>query len=503
MILMGICISCVTGCNNCSWIYFELNSQFSGIIHIQHPDCVSVTWEVIPGINNLKIQHTSGVTVSSFVNMGKIVLKVRHLCMKSSSNKAIITKCESVIISVLLLMTFYLSNNHHGLYLIVILFSLSTVFPVPLDCAKPHLHVKVPFENINKICLNKNTCSPIKCKLSYTSTKYSDIPATNKAFFKDSNCTIRIPKHWNNWMKQYFPSADSYYDDTDNDGLSNIVEYYGKTNFNNTLENPVTYRGMRELIYYYAIGTSPTNSDSDEDFLTDGFEYRYQLNAKEKDDYKADYDKDGLSNLQEQILDTDPKNPDTDGDGVLDGTEVKNKADPKDPTDGGKEDTSIQTALIRLTIGIGNQNASPTERYVLNVGDISHQSSNFGKTGTGTYRFKPGTYEISVQHVWSKLPDPNHSYTALVQKVGGDAMAKVFDDFELLGVHDQIRIDYTIGKNASLVITTNCSNRKTEIKSVCTCLTTCTSCTARSNCIWQKTYCRKIRPYDITLQYCE
>ena len=42
----------------------------------------------------------------------------------------------------------------------------------------------------------------------------------------------------------------------------------------------------------------------------------------ERISYAADTDRDGLSNLEEELLDTDPLLNDTDGDGLLDGKEV-------------------------------------------------------------------------------------------------------------------------------------------------------------------------------------
>jgi outer membrane protein OmpA-like peptidoglycan-associated protein len=50
----------------------------------------------------------------------------------------------------------------------------------------------------------------------------------------------------------------------------------------------------------------------------------------------ADYDKDGLTNTQEESIGTDPRNPDTDGDGLIDGEEVNvYYSDPlKQDTDG-------------------------------------------------------------------------------------------------------------------------------------------------------------------------
>jgi hypothetical protein len=67
--------------------------------------------------------------------------------------------------------------------------------------------------------------------------------------------------------------------------------------------------------------------DSDKDGLTDEEELLYNTNP-----LNPDTDGDGLSDYEEvKIYNTDPLNPDTDGDGYLDGEEVNNGYNPNGP----------------------------------------------------------------------------------------------------------------------------------------------------------------------------
>ena len=178
--------------------------------------------------------------------------------------------------------------------------------------------------------MNTDRCLPVKCRLSYSPTStYSDIAASNKVIFKDKYCTIKKPEYWDQWLFYHLKIKSSseqlYYIDSDNDGLSNILEYYGNINFTNRDPTIVQKRKGRDVINFQDIGTSPKNPDTDGDYLLDGFEFINHLNPKKENDRNADDDNDLLSNLDEQIRHTNPLVADTDGDGVLDGTEVKNK----------------------------------------------------------------------------------------------------------------------------------------------------------------------------------
>ncbi|NJM38750.1 MAG: hypothetical protein HC845_13265, partial [Akkermansiaceae bacterium] len=63
-----------------------------------------------------------------------------------------------------------------------------------------------------------------------------------------------------------------------------------------------------------------------------------------------DTDSDGLSNSEENSLNTDPNNPDTDGDGTPDKTELTQGSSPTDPADGGHVPTPPPLLPIKLKI---------------------------------------------------------------------------------------------------------------------------------------------------------
>lgn len=76
--------------------------------------------------------------------------------------------------------------------------------------------------------------------------------------------------------------------------------------------------------------TDPNADAADDLYMTFGVGLSYYILGV------TDFDKDGLSNSQEEAIGTDPNNPDTDGDGLTDGEEVETyKTDPlKQDTDG-------------------------------------------------------------------------------------------------------------------------------------------------------------------------
>ena len=203
-----------------------------------------------------------------------------------------------------------------------------------------------------------------------------------------------------------------------------------------------------------------------------------------------------MSNIREQILNTNPTNPDTDGDGVNDGEEIKKGSDPNDPSDQGEKDESLQTATIKLTIG--DHSGSHSERYVMNIGEISHQSPGYGIVGTGEYTFSAGRYPITVQHVGSMLNTPDYDYTALVSVIQktGDAKVKVEDPQHLLGRHSESSYDYTIGKSALLIVESNCPVDQ-DVKE-CHCNADCISCKNSEGCIWKDNFCRKKRLLELS-----
>ncbi|MEW6070343.1 MAG: hypothetical protein AB1485_06975, partial [Candidatus Thermoplasmatota archaeon] len=135
------------------------------------------------------------------------------------------------------------------------------------------------------------------------------------------------------------PLFNDSFQDYDNDAMSNLQEYL----FNITNEWNVSLHGV------WWNGTDPTNWDSDDDSMPDGWEVRYALNPLGNDSYQ-DKDNDILTNLEEYQFNlpqdwnvtlngvwwngTEPTNWDTDSDSMPDGWEVFYSLNPLNETDG-------------------------------------------------------------------------------------------------------------------------------------------------------------------------
>jgi len=118
--------------------------------------------------------------------------------------------------------------------------------------------------------------------------------------------------------------------DTDGDGLTDYLEGILGTN---PTDSDTDNDGLTDGDEVFEYGTNPTKSDTDGDGLTDGQE----VNVTNTDPTNADTDGDGLTDGQEvNTIGTDPLDEDTDGDGLTDGEEVfEHHTDPLEPdTDG-------------------------------------------------------------------------------------------------------------------------------------------------------------------------
>ncbi|XP_057311255.1 uncharacterized protein LOC130649072 [Hydractinia symbiolongicarpus] len=469
---------------NCTWQNTVVYGQFIKTIRLTHPAGVVVTWEVEKGTSNITIAHNSHVSHNITYKNDEMILKVK-LPKKAMATTINVNKW---ITCFMIFFCGWLINKRYAVLIGVIVLSTATfVLPAtPTDCSNPRIHVKAPFDYMEKLCVNEKKCFEIKCTLSDLPQSYSVIPSDNKIMFKDEYCSIRKPEYWDDWVLHYFKSANNseslYLADFDGDALVNIIEYYGNQSF---IEKDKA-RTRRNVINVEELGTNPLNPDSDGDLLLDGFEYFNNMSPVKKDDLNADADGDGLSNLKEQILRTDPLNPDTDGDGALDGAEVKNNADPRDPIDRGMPPPDTQDVLIRITIG--DHSGSHSERYVMHVGEVSHQSPGFGLVGFGDYNFKPGSYPITIQHVGTNLNTPDYDYRASVTKVGGQGKITVQDPQRILGFHHESTYDYTKGKSATLIVEGDCTEEKKATD--CSCIKACEECRAKKKCYWNKSYCR-------------
>jgi hypothetical protein len=177
------------------------------------------------------------------------------------------------------------------------------------------------------------------------------------------------------------------------------------------------YDDLSDLDEFYA-GTYARNADTDGDWLIDGFEVLYNLDPLAPDDRTTDVDSDGMTLLREQIFWTNPQNADTDGDGATDLMESNTGANPTDATDGGVSPSAEEKVTLRLTVG--DHSASESERYILQVGHIRHQSEDFGSVATTDYILRldrTKEHEIRVIHVGSNIQPPDYDYLAALEVV--------------------------------------------------------------------------------------
>lgn len=124
-----------------------------------------------------------------------------------------------------------------------------------------------------------------------------NIPKDEWQYMKDKN---------GNGLPDFFEDFDNWSKlaDTDGDGLPDSIEKYLGSDVNNT---DTDGDGLGDFYEVFSTYTDPTKADTDENGVNDGDE---------------DFDKDGLTNLDEFLNNTYPYIDDSDNDGLSDGDEV-------------------------------------------------------------------------------------------------------------------------------------------------------------------------------------
>ena len=455
---------------------------------------VNLTWEAVKATNNITISHSDDIKLTHKQDGPILQLEQERI-----SSGSVVNRLKLLTLIPSLLIAAGLDTNQ------VLIGQLGIVLVLG-DYAETQevsqIHIKIPVKYVTKMCTNGDNCFPTYCKLSEDSAGYSNVPSYNNILFYDNHCNIRKPSRWDEWVAYHYNTNQSFEDfylyDTDNDKLVNILEYYANQDI--LVEqgnNGKVKRSLDQITPINNVGTNPNLADTDKDLLLDGFEFFNSMSPTEVDSFSSDYDHDKLSNLDEQIHHTDPKNADSDGDGVTDGEEVAKSTNPNDPSDEGRGFISTETALIKLTIG--DHSGSHSERYTITVGDISHQSPNFGVVGSGEYDYGPGKYIIQVTWVATRFKVPDYDYTAKVEKVSGSANVKIEDPLHILGRHDESNYDYALGKTATMIVTANCSETSDKGE----CIDNCEECRANPEYFWVVGYlglvqsCFKKRLFDL------
>ena len=237
--------------------------------------------------------------------------------------------------------------------------------------------------------------------------------------------------------------------------------------------------------------TDPNVPDTDGDLFTDGYEILYGMDAIVPNSVTADSDGDSLTDFTEQIFKTNPFRIDSDGDGVSDAKELQDGTNPLDSSSffnssitlpennlrALEEDDPCEPKTVSITLTVGDPSGSESERYTMQVGQVEHQATEFGRVRTGTYSFTSGTYVVTVRHRDSRLSTPDYDYRARITwSPSEDFEITLSDPQQLLGDWYISGSDRTIGKVATLSIV--------ELdKEMCD-YSTCKDCRADSNCFW-------------------
>lgn len=367
--------------------------------------------------------------------------------------------------------------------------SLTIVHQEKSDCiSKMKAHL-VLSSRVEKLCIS-GTCRPVLCPLSYdfdpkSPTAISAAPSNNQLLFGNStNCTIVKPAEWDDWAASYFGHSDSldssYFADPDNDGLSNIIEYYGNALPSIFLSRNTSTLGRKLfLIPIIPSGMNPLKPDTDGDLLTDAFEWKVGTDSTEADDINEDLDGDGLTLFEEQKYGTSPFSVDTDGDGHSDYEEINHGSNPLNDLSIPGTVAQDTTSTVGVTLTVGDQSGSHSERYNLIVGHIVHQAPEFGVVSTATYQFSKGVYEVEIVHRDSVLSTPDFDYTAhIVPDPNSDLVVSVLDPEGILGVHYESSPFFADGKKAVLRVECQPGDK--------CCVSTCDECNRQDDCEWER-----------------
>jgi hypothetical protein len=275
--------------------------------------------------------------------------------------------------------------------------------------------------------------------------------------------------------------------DADSDGVSNIWEFKlglnprsTDTDGNGTTDGDedLDSDGLKNSIEINTYGTDPTQPDSDNDGLNDGWELKYGFpplvnNLSDNDpsnDPSADPDNDGLKNAEEEQIDSNPLNSDTDGDGFSDFAENaagSNAGNATNTPNSNGTSAATRPPIVTLNVNFGDHSGSHSEKYKVSLEPLSgdantakryRTNANYGQTQNSTFNVPAGAkYKITLTHIgtdpqYTSTPKPDYDYTLAFSTSNTSSNIAIIneDPQGILGVHDESTTFYASGKSATL-----------------------------------------------------
>ena len=199
-----------------------------------------------------------------------------------------------------------------GIFLLVILYLIKRYINSRDEFYSLFIIMTVSMAMVLSVIFNNNNTYAYTQQTFLTNTEYTNTyTATVWHGGKDYTFRFMIRYKFVGEMPTFDVNEDS-----DNDGLTNNYEVYFMTDMYNA---DTDGDGINDFDEIYVINTNPLSINTENDRMNDG---------------DRDYDRDGLTNIEEKHLNTFMDNTDTDSDGLTDYEEVK-----KYGTDPLKEDT--------------------------------------------------------------------------------------------------------------------------------------------------------------------
>ncbi|MBW2976066.1 hypothetical protein KY347_01320 [Candidatus Woesearchaeota archaeon] len=101
-------------------------------------------------------------------------------------------------------------------------------------------------------------------------------------------------------------------------------------------------------------GGTTIEEDRDKDEIPDEWEMKYGLDPYKAEDADLDFDKDGLSNLEEYTFGTNPLHADSDEDGRTDKEEIEAETEPLEPEPEGINKLLLVSTILIIIFGAGS-----------------------------------------------------------------------------------------------------------------------------------------------------